>query len=271
MYNKEKLMAMLHDVKKESDTINPYVVIAQPRRSLTSPQAQQLNGAAGLHVDFLGYSHGYVESVDMPVDSARNYLIDRVLETTADYLFFMGDDTVSPYNAFKLLHKTSLENPNAVIAGVYYIKLSDAMIMVNRDDKILIPNVDPGQIIEAWQTGMDCMLIPTRILRKMKEEDPDLPFCCIANGIQGLPFIGEDNFFVHRLRRSGFKLLVNTDVQCLHMDVYTGKYTAHPDVDLNNYFTNIPLAGPLTMADKKRIDKTWLETSEKVAKEFHNE
>jgi hypothetical protein len=266
MYSKEKIMKVLHDIKAESDLISPYVIVAQPRRSETSPQAQKLDGHIGLHIDFLGYSHGYVESVGMPVDSARNYLIQEALATDAEYLFFVGDDTVSPYDAFKVLHKTSKENPDAVVVGVYYIKISDAMIMVNDNNKIYVPNVDPGQIIEAWQTGMDCMLIPIRILRKMYEEEPELPFCCIAHEIEGIPFIGEDNFFVHRLRKSGYKLLVNTDVQCLHMDVYSGKYTAHPDINLNNYFTNIPIEERLTMDDKRRIDSSWAQRTEEVVK-----
>jgi hypothetical protein len=270
MYNKEKIFEVLRSIKKESDSIHPYVIIAQPRRA-NSPQAQKLDGYHGLHVDLLGYSHGYVETIDMPVDSARNYLIEQALETSADYLFFVGDDTVSPYDAFKKLHKTSLENPGAVVTGVYYIKLSDAMIMVNHGDKIFVPNVDPGQVFEAWQTGMDCMLIPMHILRKMKEEEPELPFCCIANGIEDLPFIGEDNFFVYRLRKHGFKLLVNTDVQCLHMDVETGKYTAHPNIDLSNYFTNIPITERLTMADKKRIDERWVDTLPKNIQKTHGQ
>lgn len=264
MYNKDKIMKVLHDIKEESDSIAPYVVVAQPRRSEDSIQAQKVNGNVGLHIDFSGFSHGYVDCVGYPVDVARNYLIQQVLETDAEYLFFVGDDTVSPWDAFKILHKTSQENPDAVVVGVYYIKLSNAMIMIRENNKIIVPNVDPGQVFEAWQTGMDCMLIPVRILREMYEKDPDLPFCCVANGIEGLPFIGEDNFFVHRLRKHGYKLLVNTDVQCLHMDVRTGKYTAHPNVDLTKYFTNVPLAGPLTMEDKKRIDETWLNTLPKM-------
>jgi hypothetical protein len=272
MYNKEKLMKTLHEIKEEASTIAPYVIVAQPRRSKESPQAQHLNGHLGLHIDFSGFSRGYVESTDMAVDAARNYLIQCALDTEdAEYLFFVGDDTVSPWDAFKVLHKTSQENPDAVVVGVYYIKLSDAMIMVRNNNTVTVPNVDPGQIIEAWQTGMDCMLIPMRILRKMYEEDPDLPFCCIANNIEGIPFIGEDNFFVHRLRKHGFKLLVNTDVQCLHMDVYTGKYTAHPGVDLDNYFTNIPITERLTMKDKRRIDEIWAKSTEKVTENLRNE
>lgn len=260
MYNKDKLMTVLHEIKAEADKIAPYVIIAQPKRGGDSPVAQLLNGTVGLHIDFSGYSHGYVDCSGLPVDVARNYLIQQALETDAEYLFFVGDDTVSPWDAFKILHKTSQENSDAVVVGVYYIKLSDAMIMVNNNNKIYVPDVRPGQVFEAWQTGMDCMLIPMRILRKMYEEEPELPFCCVANGIKGLPFIGEDNFFVHRLRKHGFRLLVNTDVQCLHMDVTTGKYTAYSDIDLNNYFTNIPITERLTMADKRRIDENWINT-----------
>jgi hypothetical protein len=132
------------------------------------------------------------------------------------------------------------------------------MIMTRTEDWITIPNVDPGQLLDAWQTGMDTMMIPIDILRKMKDADPEVPFCCIGNNVEGeIPFIGEDNFFVHRLHKMGFKLLVNTDVQALHMDLASGDYTAHPDVDLKKYYTNIPIGRPLTLEDKEYIDKRW--------------
>jgi len=141
---------------------------------------------------------------------------------------------------------------------VYYIKCSDAMIMVRNKDWITIPNVDPGQLIDAWQTGMDVMMIPISLLQAMKDEAPDLPFTCIGNNINDeIPFIGEDNFFVHRLHKRGTKLLVNTDVQCLHMDLASGMYTAHPSVDLKNYYTNIKPTRPLTLDDKEFIDRRW--------------
>lgn len=258
MYNKEKIIKMLHDIHDESIAIPPYVVIAQPRRSNSEVAAQKLNGHDGLHIDLMGFSHGFIDVYGEKVDVARNYLIERALETDAKYLFFVGDDTVSPYDAFKVLHKTAEENPNSIVTGVYYIKCSDAMIMVKTDNGIIVPNVDPGQVIEAWQTGMDCMLIPISILRKMKEEEPELPFTCVANNIDGIPFVGEDNFFVHRIRKMGVKLLVNTDVQCLHVDLATGKYTAHPDVDLKKYYMNFEVTDRLTLDDKDYIDNRWV-------------
>lgn len=260
MYNRDKIIATMREIYEGSKEIAPYLVIAQPRRDASEIPAQRFNGHDGLHVDMLGFSHGYVEIDGEKVDVARNYLIEQALVSGAKYLFFIGEDTVVPYDAFKVLHKTAEENPGCVVTGVYYIKCSDAMIMVRNGNWITIPNVDPGQLLEAWQTGMDCMLIPIDLLRQMKEEEPELPFCCIGNNIEkDIPFIGEDNFFVHRLHKRGTKLLVNTDVQCLHMDLATGMYTAHPSVDLTSYYTNIVPTRPLTLKDKEFIDKRWVD------------
>jgi hypothetical protein len=248
----------MQEIYDESKTIAPYVLIAQPRRNLEETAAQNFDGYDGLHIDLMGFSHGFVHIGGEKVDVARNYLIEQALASGAKYLLFIGEDTVLPYDGFKVLHETAEKNPDAVVTGVYYIKCSDAMIMVRNKDWITIPNVDPGQLIEAWQTGMDVMLIPISILQAMKDEAPDLPFTCIGNNINDeIPFIGEDNFFVHRLHKRGTRLLVNTDVQCLHMDLATGMYTAHPSVDLNKYYTNIKPTRPLTLDDKEFIDRRW--------------
>jgi len=258
VYNRDKIIATMQEIYDESKTIAPYVLIAQPRRNLEETAAQNFDGYDGLHIDLMGFSHGFVHIGGEKVDVARNYLIEQALTSGAKYMLFIGEDTVLPYDGFKVLHETAEKNPDAVVTGVYYIKCSDAMIMVRNQDWITIPNVDPGQLIEAWQTGMDVMMIPISLLKKMKEEAPDLPFTCIGNNINDeIPFIGEDNFFVHRLHKRGTKLLVNTDVQCLHMDLASGMYTAHPSVDLKNYYTNIKPTRPLTLDDKEFIDRRW--------------
>ena len=258
MYNRDKIIATMQEIYDESKTIAPYVLIAQPRRNLEETAAQNFDGYDGLHIDLMGFSHGFVHIGGEKVDVARNYLIEQALQSGAKYMLFIGEDTVLPYDGFKVLHETAEKNPDAVVTGVYYIKCSDAMIMVRNQDWITIPNVDPGQLIEAWQTGMDVMMIPISILQAMKDEAPDLPFTCIGNNINDeIPFIGEDNFFVHRLHKRGTKLLVNTDVQCLHMDLASGMYTAHPSVDLNKYYTNIKPTRPLTLDDKEFIDRRW--------------
>jgi hypothetical protein len=258
-YSYDKIISTMREIALEATSIKPYVVIAQPRRDLSEVPAQKLDGYEGLHIDMLGYSHGFCNIGGEKVDVARNYLIEQALTSGAKYLLFIGEDTVLPYDGFLKLHETAEKNPGAMVVGVYYIKHSSPMIMVNTGDHILPANCDPGQVFEAWQTGMDAALIPISTLQALKDAEPELPFCCIGYQIEDLPFIGEDNFFVYRLRKAGFKLLVNTDVQCLHMDLASGKYTAHPDVKMENYFTNIPITERLTMADKAETDKRWID------------
>ena len=262
MYNRDKIIKELKEIAELSKNIDPYVVIAQPRRDLEETPAQALHEISHKnHINFAGFTHGFIDIGGEVVDVARNYLIERVIESGAKYMFFVGEDTVVPFNGFKILHETSLKNPDAVITGVYYFKneLNEPMIMINVDNTIAVANVDPGKVIDAWQTGMDCMLIPVSILKKMKEDEPELPFCCIANNVEGVPFVGEDNFFVHRLFKSGFKLLTDTNVQCLHVDLATGKYAAHPSVDerLGDYKTIIPITGRIGKDDIAYLEKRW--------------
>jgi len=235
------------------------VIIAQPKRSKDETCIQSFNAYGLCHINLMGFSCGYVDIHGEKVDVARNYLIERALESQAKYLFFIGDDTALPWDAFINIHETAEKNPNSIIVGVYYVKGGTPMVDVKDNIHIKVANVEPGQVFEVWQAGMDCMLIPIDILRDMKKRDEDLPFCCVANGIEGIPFVGEDNFFYHRVRNYGYKILCDTNIQCLHVDMDTGRYTAHPSVNLNHYFTNIDITDSLTIEDKMRLDKRWHE------------
>lgn len=253
-------MQVMNEIIIESSAIHPYVVIAQPRRNLEETPAQHLDGALGLHVDFGGFSHAFIHIGGEKVDVARNFLIDACLETDAKYMLFVGEDTVLPFDGFMKLHETAEANPGAIIAGVYYIKLSSPMVMIKTEDNHIIPaDVTPGRLIHnVHLIGMDAMLIPLDVLRRMR--DPEMPWCCIWNDQSiAAGFVGEDNFFTYRMRRAGIDIICNTDVQCLHIDLESGKYTAYPGVDIDKYFTNMPITGELTFADKRKIDKRYIE------------
>ncbi len=81
------------------------------------------------------------------------------------------------------------------------------MIHVKVEDWLIPANVDPGKVMEIFSCGLDCALIPVSVIKKLKAEDPELPFCCIGYKIEDIPFIGEDNFFTYRLRKNGIKIL----------------------------------------------------------------
>jgi hypothetical protein len=270
MYSRDKIIDVMCRIKKGSEGIQPYVTICQPRRDLNEVPAQNFDGYENLHIDMLGYSHGFCNIGGEKVDVARNYLFERALESGSKYMFFIGEDTVVPYDAFIKLHETAEKNPNSMVVGPYYIKLSSSMVMVRNGNWITPANVDPGQDpFKVWMCGLDCALIPIDIVRQMKDADPEVPFCAIGYNIKdpntgdNLPFIGEDNFFIHRMHEMGFNILCNTNVQCLHVDILEKIWWAHPSITdeivKSKYITNFPLIRKMTWADKSLIDRHWVD------------
>ena len=135
----------------------------------------------------LGYSHALVDIYNQKVDVARNYLIQQAIESEAKYMLFLGEDTMLPYNGFLKLHEVAKKNPNSIVAGVYYLKLSSPMIVNNPRLKTMVSD-------EGTQISLT-----------------------------------------------------------------SGKYTAHSNVDLFEYMTNIPIITPLTCKDKEKTDRRWIE------------
>jgi len=264
-YDADKTYAVMMDIKEEGQKIKPYLAICQPKRSENEGAIQTFNDPCKRDIDIFGYSFGYSDIFGKPVDVARNWLIEGVLAAECKYLLFVDSDVALPYDAWTKLHKTAKENPDTIIVGVYYFKMGTPMVFV-REDKYIVPaDVTPGKLADVYCAGLGCALIPTSILRKMKEEAPEVPYSCTANGEGGLPVVGEDEFFFHRARKLGFKILMNTDVQCLHVDLTSGKYTAHPSVNLNNYRTNIPITTPITLDDRERLRTIRTAVDNKIA------
>lgn len=259
MYKKEKIFEVFDEIKNNSKTVMPYVIILQPRRDLTELAAQNFETGHNLvcNIDLSGYSYEFANIGGEVVDVARNYLFEVALESKAKYALCIGEDTVMPYDGFLRLHETAEKNPGCMVVGVYYMKNSSPMIhQLTKDRQVIVPNVDPGQVFEICSCGLDCALIPIEMLKTIKDDDPEIPFACICSQ-PNMMFIGEDNFFIHRLSKLGFKILVNTDVQALHIDLLNGKYTAHPSVDLTKYETNIPVTVPFNNADRKYLEERW--------------
>lgn len=263
MYDKNLIYRDSLKILNESKEIKPYVLVAQPRRDLNETPAQILDGY-NPHVDLRGFSHGFIDIGGEKVDVARNYLMEQALNSGAKYLFFVGEDTVIPYDGFIKLHQTCEENPNSCAIGVYYMKISSLPMVMKREEDWVVPiNPKRGQLIPVWMAGMDAMLIPISVLKKLKEEEPNNPFTCIVNNLevegQHIEFIGEDNYFYNRLHASGIPVICNTDVQCLHIDLATGKYSASDNICLNDYYTNMPITERLTEKDREYIEKRWTE------------
>jgi hypothetical protein len=261
MYKAEKINELITYIKEKKKAtqanLKPYLVIAQPRRDAKEQAAQNFVGDKTGITTWCSYR--YINISGQLVDVARNALAEKAIESEAKYLFFIGEDTVVPYYAFEELQRTCEENPNTVASGVYYFKEAGAMVLIQDEQGYRrTANVDPNQMIHnPLLIGIDAMLIPIQILKELKEKEPDCPFFCVVSETENNPFLGEDEWFLQLLYKNRYNCIVNTNVQCLHMDLATGNYNAHKDVDLNDYVCAIKPNRRLTCADRQYLSRRW--------------
>jgi len=261
MYNAEKIMKLAERVSARPKR-TPYFAVLQPRRDKDEKPAQDFGAQYGGNNPITcNHTFSFMQVSGLPVDLARNMLLDAAIEKGVKYALFVGEDTVLPYNAFEILHARAEANPDAVVSGVYYFKAGGPMVFVlDEEGRSHLADVTPGKVIEnPALIGLDVMLIPIAILKALREFDAELPFTCVINETETCKFMGEDEFFLTRLYDAGFRVLVDTDVQCLHMDLATGNYTAHPSADLRNYETLIPVGDKLTIRDIEYLTKRWVD------------
>lgn len=264
----KQIVDEIHQIAKEFSTTKqkPYIAVLQPRRSFKETPAQQLQSWKNRHVDLTSVAVSYHAIDGNPVDSARCYLMEKALEDDAKYALFVDEDTVIPYDGVAKMVEVSKQFPDAIISGIYYVKFGNVMMSVKDEEgRWVLPNVNPDAplIRNVVSTGLGCALIPLHIIRKIKEIYESIPLFCIVPDKtwkdEDVVFIGEDAWFFNLTRKCGFETIGVPSVQCLHMELSTGKYAAHPDVVLENYVTNIPITEPLTMKDRARVSKEYIE------------
>ena len=268
MKTNKEISDEIHELAKEYAKKNqkPYISILQPRRDLNETPAQQLMSWQNRMINVTSISVSYHAIDGNPVDSARCYLMEKALEDDSKYALFIDEDTVLPYYGVMNMLKVSEENPDAIITGIYYVKFGNAMASVlDEKDRWFIPDVTPntGLIRNVISTGLGCALIPMHLIRKIKEKFEGLPLFCIIGektwGDDNVLFMGEDTWFYNLVHKCGIEVIADTSVQCLHMELKTGKYEAHPDVNLNDYLTNIPITTKLSLEDLPRVSKDYID------------
>jgi len=260
MKSNEQITKEIHEIAlgfSESSFCVPYVAILQPRRDFREVPAQQLQSHINRMVDFTSMSVSFHAIDGNPVDVAYNYLIEKALEDNAKYALCIEEDTVLPsYGAVRLI-ETAEKYPDSIIVGVYYVKFGGPMISRLDEERRwtyidATPNTGLRRNIPSC--GLGCALIPLSVIRKIKEKFVDIPLFCIVPekcwGDDRIKALGQDTWFYNLVAKCGIEVICDTHVQCLHVELSTGKYSAHPDVNLDDYITNFPITEPLTLKDR---------------------
>ena len=231
---------------KRMQHIRPNVFIAQPRRDSSKPLLQVVYETQWVATPY-GCKTLYGSTSGLAVDVGRNSLMAYSLEVGAEYVFFVDDDVVVPFDGFQKLYHAAKYQNHLIVGGVVTGKnIEPALPMtscVDDEGHVFIPELSylasgPEALVSInWMTGFACLLISTKVLKMMLEEKPNEPFCVMSMDEYGNIACGEDMWFIQRAMNLGVGVKVHRGVQCRHYDIASGKHWG--GCVENKYYLNV--------------------------------
>lgn len=210
----------------------PNVFIAQPRRNSGVPLLQVVYESPYVVTPYACKTL-YGSTSGLAVDEGRNCLMQHALQCQAEYVFFVDDDVVLPYDGFQKLYHAARSQNILIVGGVVTGKHIDPALpmtsCINTDRHVYIPDLSFTDGSDAlvdvnWMTGFACLLVSTKVLRAMIDDDPNMPFCRMVFDENKNVACGEDMWFIQRALSLGFRVVVHRGVQCRHYDLATGRF-----------------------------------------------
>ena len=159
-----------------------------------------------------------------PVDVARNDLVKLALHNNARYMLFIDDDVLPPWDGLNRLWYQLENSDEKVATGVYYSKTQPSMpVILKADSPGGYTKWDMGEVIDVDYAGCGFMLIKMDLF---DEWPADTPYFKFNRGrvdlTPGVGFLGEDVWFCKIVTDLGYKIIVDTAVQCGHEDNAAG-------------------------------------------------
>lgn len=192
---------------------SPSVLVAV----ITAKEAVPIKWAWHMRNLRLPPGYGTQTLTGMPYGHARNSAVHSMLAGGYKWLLFIDDDVCVPSDAFDKLSSHGLD----IVSGLYYRRSNPIghPVMMHETPKgaAFIDKFRPGELLEAHLVGAGCLLIHRRVFEHlagplnkmwfkwMMEEAPEGQKC------------SEDFFFCREARKAGYKIMVDTSVQCEHI------------------------------------------------------
>jgi predicted SAM-dependent methyltransferase len=155
----------------------------------------------------------------LEVGDARNFIVEQALKDGVEWLLFLDYDVAPPANALVKL----LDLKTDIAAGVYNSKAvpSYPLIYVKGWNYAFEDWIE-GDLIKADGAGMGCTLIKMDVFKKIKR-----PWFRTVKGysphnLEILGHLTEDIYFCEKAKAAGYDIIIDTSVQCSHVDTRTG-------------------------------------------------
>jgi hypothetical protein len=138
----------------------------------------------------------------------RNKIVKDALSLGCTHIFFVDDDLLVNPDALQKLYAHDLD-----VVGGFYVKktpLPESATMVsvpNSESKMSVPLDAKGLVEVDWSLAAGLTLVKTEVFKR-------LAYPWYLTTAQGT----EDTYFCARLRESGIKAYLDTDVKAVHVD-----------------------------------------------------
>jgi len=149
-----------------------------------------------------------------PFDHARNELCRSALREGYDYVFFLDDDVLAPPYAIVNLMARNLP----IISGMYFRRNpphAPVAQIVNKDGMPRwLDEFKIGELVEVCHVGAGCLLIQRNVFDKIGY--PWFEWLCDRYDLPVPQRTSEDFTFCRKAKDAGYKIIVDTSVQCIH-------------------------------------------------------
>ena len=161
---------------------------------------------------------------------ARNMIAEKALQMAdspsgLDYVLMMDDDVLPPPDGLLRLQTTMERNRLDIVSGLYYLKGDPPCPMMWRPAHMgwMVEGDEWkfGEVVEVGGTGCGFTLFRPDVFRRVEKPwfktgdwDPDAG---------GFNVHTEDTWFYGRARAAGYRVFVDTNVRCGHIDAESGR------------------------------------------------
>ena len=196
----------------EVGDVKVLIVVPTREKAESLPVLEKLSIPSGVQIKYLNV-------FGRSTADAYNDAIQTALNDGADFLLTVEDDTFPPDDGFfKLLQRYREIGDPKVVLGGYYVKKQESregvhiQIVGGKRQALTLSNKDL-RVYEVYTIAQGFTLFPMECFLQT-----EYPWTVTT------AHLTQDSFLSQKLRDKGFKLLVDGDIRCRHLDVASGKY-----------------------------------------------